>query len=86
VYALGIPAVFGMSALIGYLWFTDNDKEMASLNPFHTYIEDRTREVDAVDDIDTSYVLNTSVALPPVDESAPADTQVPPEERTAGGE
>jgi hypothetical protein len=86
VYALGIPAVFGMSALIGYLWFTDNDKEMASLNPFHNYIEDRTRKEDAVDDIDTSYVLNTSVALPPVEETVPADTQVPQEENTAGAE
>jgi|GEM_PF-1645657 len=87
VYALGIPAVFGMSALIGYLWFTDNDKEMASLNPFHTYIEDRTRQEDAVDDVDTSYVLNTSaVALPPVEETAPADAQAPPVAGSLGGE
>ncbi len=82
VYALGIPAVFGMSALIGYLWFADNDKEMASLNPFHNYIEDRTRKEDAADDIDTSYVLNTSVALPPAEETVPADTQEPPQENT----
>jgi hypothetical protein len=85
VYALGIPAVFGMSALIGYLWFADNDKEMASLNPFHNYIEDRTRKEDAVDDIDTSYVLNTSVALPPAEETVPADTREP-QENTPGVE
>jgi hypothetical protein len=84
VYALGIPAVFGMSALIGYLWFADNDKEMASLNPFHNYIEDRTRKEDAGDDVDTSYVLNTSVALPPFEETLPADTAVPQEEHPAG--
>ena len=87
VYALGIPAVFGMSALIGYLWFTDNDKEMASLNPFHNYIEDRTRKEDAADDIDTSYVLNTSVALPPpVEEAVPADTHVTQEENRVGAQ
>ena len=86
MYALGIPAVFGMSALIGYLWFTDNDKEMASLNPFHNYIEDRTREEDVVDDIDTSYVLNTSaVALPPVEETFPAETTPTAEESQFGG-
>ncbi len=60
LYALGIPAVFGMSALVGYLWFTDNDKETASLNPFHSYIEGRTQEEDSLGDVDTSYVLNTS--------------------------
>jgi hypothetical protein len=60
LYALGIPAVFGMSALVGYLWFSDNDKETASLNPFHSYIEGRTQEEDLVEDVDTSYVLNTS--------------------------
>jgi hypothetical protein len=87
VYALGIPAVFGMSALIGYLWFTDNDKEMASLNPFHNYIEDRTREEDTVDYTDTSYVLNTSaVALPPAEESVPADNQTPQGERNGWDE
>ncbi len=86
VYALGIPAVFGMSALIGYLWFTDNDKEMASLNPFHNYIEDRTRKEDVMDDVDTSYVLNTSVALPPAEETVLLDTQVPVEESVVGGE
>ncbi|MBD0257186.1 MAG: SPOR domain-containing protein [Cytophagales bacterium] len=86
VYALGIPAVFGMSALIGYLWFTDNDKEMASLNPFHNYIEDRTREEDAVDDVDTSYVLNTSaVALSPDEETPPTENTAPPGENTTGG-
>src|SRR3712207_375541 len=48
---------------------------MASLNPFHNYIEDRTREEDVVDDFDTSYVLNTSsVALPPAEETVPAET------------
>jgi hypothetical protein len=87
VYALGIPAVFGMSALIGYLWFTDNDKEMASLNPFHNYIEDRTRQEDTVDDVDTSYVLNTSaVALPPAEETTPAETATAPAEPTVGKE
>ncbi len=59
VYALGLPAVFGMSAIIGYLLFLDNDKSLASFSPFNSWVQ-AIPEDEAILDTDTSFVSATT--------------------------
>jgi hypothetical protein len=59
VYALGLPAVFGMSAIVGYLLFVENDKSLASFSPFNSWVQS-IPEDEAVLDTDTSFVSATT--------------------------